>query len=178
MKPWKINSSKVVYENKLFKIKREKCIVPRTGKPYNYYYEDSPNWVNIIPVTKEGKILLIKQYRNAVREFTIEIPGGIIDREDKNPLAAAKRELLEETGFGGGRYKLIGICQPNPAIINNRTYTYLAKGVYKKGLQDPDSTEEIEVIEVTPRSINTFIKQGKIKHTLVITAFYYALPYL
>jgi ADP-ribose pyrophosphatase len=177
LRKWKYTDSKVVYKNKLFKIKKEKCIVPRTGKYYDYFYEDSQDWVNIVPVTDTGKVILIRQYRHAVREFTLEIPGGIIDRGEK-PLAGAKRELLEETGYGNGKFKLIGHCRPNPAIINNMTYSFLATGVKKISGQHFDGTEEIEVLEVPVNKIEKLITSGKITHTLVITALHFALPYL
>ena len=178
MKKWKINSSRVVYKNRLFKLKREDVIIPSTGKPYRYYYEDSSDWVNVVALTRNRNVLLIKQYRHAVREFTLEIPGGIIDRKDKNPLCAAKRELLEETGFSGKRFKLAGICSPNPAIINNKTYTYVAYDAKQVGKQIPDGTEEIEVLETPLAAVDKLIRTGKIKHSLVITALYYARPYL
>jgi ADP-ribose pyrophosphatase len=177
VKKWKVRSASVAYANKLFKIKRERCIIPRTGKPYDYFYEDSPDWVNVVAITDKGKLLLIKQYRHAIREFTIEIPGGIMDEGEK-PLAGAKRELLEETGYGGGRFKMVGCCRPNPAIINNMTHTFLATGVKKIGEQDPDGTEEIEVIEVSPKKVEWMIRKGKITHTLVISAIHFAMPFL
>lgn len=178
MKKWKIQEKEVVYENKIFRIKRERCIIPRTGKSYAYFYEDSPDWVNVVPLTISNKVVLIKQYRHAIREFTLEIPGGIIDKEDKSPLQTGKRELLEETGYGGGRFKMIGICRPNPAIINNKAYIFLARGVKKITVPEPDSTEEIEVVEIPISRIARLIREGKITHTLVITAFYFARPYL
>lgn len=174
MKKWKTIKSSVVYSNKLFRIRSERCRIPRTGKHYDYYYEDSPDWVNVVPLTGDNHILLIRQYRHAVREFTLEIPGGIIDPSDPSPLKAARRELLEETGYSSGRFKLIGKCQPNPAIINNITYTYLARGIEPTGEQVPDSTEEIEVVKTPLRKIPDLINSGKIRHTLVITALYFA----
>ena len=178
MKKWSFKSAKVVYRNKLFRIRQERCIIPRTGKPYDYFYEDSPNWVNVVALTKTNKVILIKQYRHAVREFTIEIPGGIMDKIDTSPLAAVKRELLEETGYGGGDFQLIGTCRPNPAIINNKVYTYLARGVSLIGEPHPDSTEEIKVFEKKISEIDSLIRNGKISHSLVITAFYYAMPWI
>jgi len=174
LKKWKLISEKVDYQNRLFRIKKERCFIPRTGKTYDYYYEDSPSWVNIVALTEKGKVLLIRQYRHAIRDFTLEIPGGVIDPEDKSPLSAAKRELVEETGYGGAKLKLAGVCRPNPAILNNKTYIYFAKGVRKISDTKFDSTEEVEVVEVSPSKIDKLIKDRKIMHSLVITAFHYA----
>lgn len=178
MKKWLSCSGSVVYKNRLFRIRKERCVIPRTGKPYDYYYEDAPDWVNIVARTDRGNILLVRQYRHAVKDFTIEIPGGVIDKADKNPLQAAKRELLEETGFAGGRFRLIGLCHPNTAIMNNKTYVFFADKVKRKGEPSPDPTEEIEVMEKSFLDIERLIKKGKITHTLVISAIYFAKQYL
>ena len=126
----------------------------------DYTVIDINNWVNIIPVTKDKKIILIKQYRHGIREIVTEIPGGVIEKEDSSPEVAARRELLEETGYTSDRFINIGTVIPNPAIQSNKCYFYLAENITKISSQNLDPQEDIEIyhIDILPQ-IKTVLRK-------------------
>ena len=127
-----------------------------------------PNKIRRI-ILRAGKKLRSK---SESQKITLEIPGGMID-EGENPEQAAKRELLEETGYESTDWQLIGITDPNPAIQNNKCYIFLAKN--SKFIKTPnlDNTEEIEILNAPLKEIPKLIQDSYITHSLVITAFYY-----
>jgi 8-oxo-dGTP pyrophosphatase MutT (NUDIX family) len=128
-------------------------------------------WVNIIPITACRKIVLIRQYRHGIRDFTLELPGGIVEKGD-TPKDAAHRELLEETGYNTTNMISLGAVHTNPAFMNNRCYTFLATDVEKVSKQELDAREDI-VIELLPvEEIPGLIKKGVITHSLIVAAFY------
>jgi 8-oxo-dGTP pyrophosphatase MutT (NUDIX family) len=114
---------------------------------------------------------MIRQYRHGSREVTLEIPGGLVDPGD-TPEGAACRELLEETGYQAEEYVKIGVSNPNPAIFNNRCYTFIARNVRKVSDPKLDQAEDIEVVLVPLSDIPDLIRKGKIDHAIVISAFY------
>ncbi len=177
VKSWKRVHSKRLQSYRVFSIRTDRAISPRTGKGHDFYIIESENWVNIIPITSEHQVVMIKQYRHGSREVTLEIPGGLVDPGD-TPKKAALRELLEETGYQAQRAKRIGVVNPNPAIFNNRCYTFLAKGVKKVAGPTPDQTEDIEVVLIPLKKIPQLILKGEIDNAMVITAFaHYFLRY-
>ena len=169
---WTLLNSKVLQSCRVFTMKIERYLSPRTGQEHDFYLIDSPDWVNVIPLTADGKVILVKQYRFGTKEFSLEIPGGMLDPGD-TPASAASRELLEETGYAGDEPILLGKVNPNPAIHTNRCYTYLIKNVTYRNPQSQDSTEDIEVHMVPLSEIPPLIHEGKITHALVIAAFYW-----
>jgi 8-oxo-dGTP pyrophosphatase MutT (NUDIX family) len=153
-------------------LKNERYCSPRTGQKHEFYIIDSPDWVNVIPITADGKVILVEQYRFGTKESSLEIPGGMLDHGE-TPGSAASRELLEETGYAGDEPILLGTVHPNPAIHTNRCYTYLIKNVTYRRLPRQDSTEDIEVHRVPLSEIRGLIREDKITHALVIAAFYW-----
>jgi 8-oxo-dGTP pyrophosphatase MutT (NUDIX family) len=124
-------------------------------------------------VTPDNQVVLIHQYRHGVDEITLEIPGGMVDPHDPSPLHAARREMQEETGYDSEDIVELGSIHPNPAIQNNRCHTFLARDVEKRFETNFDTTEETEVILVPAIELPTLVRQGKITHALVVTAFYW-----
>ncbi len=170
--PWSFLNSVVIYASRIFTLKRECYRSPRTGQAHEFYLLDSPDWVNVIPLTPENKVILVKQYRLGTKEFSLEIPGGMLD-EGEAPANGASRELLEETGYAGDRPELVGTVHPNPAIHTNRCYTYLIRNVTYRHPAIQDSTEDIEVERIPVLEIPQLIRDGKISHALVIAACYW-----
>ncbi|MFQ5630880.1 MAG: NUDIX hydrolase [bacterium] len=162
---------------RIFAIKETTSISPRTGKEHAFYVLDSADWVNVIPITPEGKVVLIHQFRHGTEEITLEIPGGVVDASDAKPAESARRELLEETGYDTDNIIQIGEVTPNPAILNNRCYTFLAKDV--KLTQKPafDSSEDIAIELFELEAIPTLIQSGRIHHALVVAAFFHLEQY-
>lgn len=170
--PWQFLQAEVVNSCRVFEIIREKYLSPKTGKKHDFYLINSVDWVNVIPLTPEQEVILVKQYRFGTKDISLEIPGGMIDTGD-TPAQAASRELLEETGFAGDEPILLGMVHPNPAIHTNRCYTYLIKNAVYQKFPQQESTEDIEVQILPLREIPHLIATGKITHALVIAAFYW-----
>jgi 8-oxo-dGTP pyrophosphatase MutT (NUDIX family) len=145
---------------------------PRTNAEHDFYVIETRDWVNIIPLTADHQVVMVRQYRHGSREVTLEIPGGLVDPGD-TPEKAAARELLEETGYQADEVMKIGVANPNPAIFNNRCYTFVARNVKKVSDPMPDQTEDIEVALIPLVDIPELIRKGKIDHTIVISAFYW-----
>ncbi|MBL8151753.1 MAG: NUDIX hydrolase [Blastocatellia bacterium] len=143
---------------------------------HNLYVIEPANWVNIIAITKSKDVILVRQYRHGSETVTLEIPGGMVD-DGESPEEAAKRELLEETGYSSRDLTLLGVCEPNPAIQNNLCYTFLATDVELEKEQKMDSTEDIEVILCPLKEIGEMIVKREITHALVIAAFHYYSVY-
>ncbi|QLH54068.1 MAG: ADP-ribose pyrophosphatase [Candidatus Kapaibacterium sp.] len=144
---------------------------PRNRRKSEFIVLESKDWVNIIPITKDKKIVLVQQYRHGIDEVTLEIPGGLID-DGETPLQAAKRECIEETGFySDSEPILLGITRPNPAFLNNKCYSFLWFDVEKKYEQKFDTNEDVEIILKDVSEIENLIKSGVINHSIVLNAF-------
>lgn len=173
IKNWKTIEDTKVENCKIFDIHRVIRKSPDTNKQGTFVYLDSSNWVNIIPITKSGNIVLIKQYRHGIDEITIEIPGGLIEAGEK-PGMAGQRECTEETGyFSNEPALLLGKTTPNPAFLNNICYSYVWNNVELIQKQNLDTNEEITVFEKSLPEVKEMILKGEINHSLVLDAFFF-----
>ena len=170
-KLWTIITSTRDRSYRVFELRTDRARSPRTGEEHDFFVLESSPWVNVIPLTEGGDVVMIEQYRHGIRDITLEIPGGLVEPGD-TPEEAARRELREETGYGGGELVELGFVHPNPAIQNNRCHTFLAKNVLPLGIQEMDDKEDIEVVLVPLGQIRALIRDGRISHSLVIVAFY------
>ena len=171
LKPWKLISSQTTKSFPIFDLRRDRAESPRTHEDYDFYVLECRDWVNVIPLTSDNDVVLIRQYRHGTRTITLEIPGGIIEGND-SPEEAARRELREETGYHASDMRLLGHVHPNPAFLNNVCYTYLARDVSLVGEQEQDEREDIEVVLRPVEEIPRLIREGEITHSLIIAAFY------
>lgn len=167
---WKKISEQILYKNKYFNLKQESCEMPDGRIVPAYFIIDIKDWVNVIAVTKDKKIILVEQYRHAIGEVMLEIPGGTIDANE-SPILAAARELLEETGFRGNIIKERQHA-PNPALQSNRMWTYLITDCDSVGFQQLDEHEEIKVHLCTFVELSHLIDTGKIKHSLILASLF------
>lgn len=171
---WEILSSKYIYEDNWFTARRDRCRMP-SGKIVDpYYVLEYPNWVNAVALTATGNILMIRQYRHALGETIIEIPGGSMDPTDESPEFAMKRELSEETGYEFESIERIGDISPNPSTNSNTTFMFIAKGGKKVTSQHLDPNEEIEVMEMKPNEVVNLLQENKIRQSLHATCLFYA----
>lgn len=172
--PWKVISSETIAECKVFSVNRNRsCVeIDETQKAHNFYVLHPSDWVNVIPVTDDGCVVLIEQFRHGIGQFTLEIPGGMVDPEDTSVQDAAARELLEETGFIAESWSLLGINHPNPAMQSNICHTYLATGARQIETPQFEGTENIAIKLVPLEQIHELISNGTITHALVIVAFH------
>tara|TARA_B100000749_G_scaffold246891_1_gene210047 strand:+ start:2492 stop:3166 length:675 start_codon:yes stop_codon:yes gene_type:complete len=130
---------------------------------------ESVDWINVVALTEDGRSVMVEQYRFGVGSCTLETPGGMVD-SGETPLQAAQRELKEETGYSGGRWKSLGAVQPNPAIHSHLCHHFLAEGVTKNDSQDLGQGEAIAVHLYTIDQVRSAIVDGSLSHVLAISA--------
>jgi 8-oxo-dGTP pyrophosphatase MutT (NUDIX family) len=175
---WKTTEDRFIADLKIFKATYKSRVNPLSNVTGDFTVLESPDWVNIIALTDDNKIVMVEQYRQGTDSITIEIPGGLIE-VNENPLKAARRECLEETGYeGDGEPELIGVSQPNPAFQNNNCYTYVWKNCHKVLNQNLDKHEIINIHLIPLNEIRELILNGNINHSVILTAlFYYFLKF-
>ena len=174
---WEKLNSEELANYRIFKMRRDVRRSPRTGAEHSFFVLESPNWVNVIPLTPEGKVVMIHQFRHGTERVTLEIPGGMIDADDGDPANSVQRELLEETGYTATDVIHIGTVDPNPAFLDNHCYTYLARGARWQQPPELDGAEDIAVEEVPLADVPGLIANGRISHALVVAAFYHYEQY-
>lgn len=170
VKPWPVVSSRIVSEHRILRVREDRLRSPRTGKTNPFVVIEGSDWVNVIALTPDEKVVFIRQFRFGVRETTLEVPGGLVD-PGESPADAAARELLEETGYAGSKPVLLGNIHPNPAIQDNVTWTYLVKNAKRIREPDIEDTEDIVTLTRPLSSVPRRIRTGEITHALVVVAF-------
>ena len=174
-KAWKQVDTEYLWNETWFKLRRDRLVKGNGQEMYPYYVLEYSDWVNVLPVTADGKVILVKQYRYALGAWSIELPGGIMDAGETDPEAAAKRELLEETGYSCGKVELAGIVAANPATHNNRLHCYLATGCTRTHAQHFDEHEDMDVLLVTVDELKTMLQNNEILQSLHVSSILYGL---
>jgi 8-oxo-dGTP pyrophosphatase MutT (NUDIX family) len=175
---WKTLSSEYLFNDRWFKVRRDKCETPGGKIVDPYYVYEFSTWVGALPVTEEGKIIMVRQYRHALGETCMEIPGGCVDDTDTNVEYAIARELLEETGYSFTSFDYLGKISPNPSTNSILLHMFLAKGGKKVGEQNLDENEEIEVVEMTLDELKQLLRENKIVQAMHVSCILYALEKL
>jgi 8-oxo-dGTP pyrophosphatase MutT (NUDIX family) len=168
---WTRKESNVLSDCRVFKVRRDRSSRNVENALYEFYCIEAPDWVNIIPLTSDGDVVMIEQFRHGSEEITLEIPGGIVDPGESPPVAAS-REMVEETGFVGANINYLGQSRPNPAIQNNWIHSFVAHDVEMKEEPQHHATEHTSVRLVRLIDVPGLIADGTITHSLVIAAFY------
>jgi 8-oxo-dGTP pyrophosphatase MutT (NUDIX family) len=174
---WDVLKDRVILKTPIVTIKAGPVICKRTGIKKDFYLIDFPDWVNIVAITPERNIVMIRQFRYGSNRMEIEIPGGMVN--DNEPLVdAGCRELLEETGYAGKNARIIGKVCPNPAIQGNYCYTVLVEDAVRVAEPRQDDMEDIECFLQQESEVQRSIASGLIDHGLVLNAlmFYLNLP--
>ncbi|MCA1592453.1 MAG: NUDIX hydrolase [Acidobacteria bacterium] len=169
---WQRQGSEQLADCRVFQVRRDTSVNPRDGRTHDFYVIEAPDWINVIPVTIAGEVVLIEQYRHGTCEVSLEIPGGMVDAGE-SPEDAAPRELLEETGYAASKIIRLGKTRPNPAIQNNWIHTFLAPDVEFRNEPEFDGTEHTVVRLVPLKDVPRLIAGGSISHSLVVVAFHW-----
>jgi ADP-ribose pyrophosphatase len=173
IKPWPKTASRYLGDFRVFKVRSDDKVSPRTNETHQMFVLESPDWVNVIPVTTDGKIVLVEQYRHGSDTIELEVPGGVMDKTDTSPVETACRELKEETGYEGENARIIGKVFPNPAIMSNSTYTVLVENCRPVCEVSFDSGEDLITRLVSPEELPKLVSEGKIRHSIVVAALYH-----
>ena len=149
---------------------------PVRGTERDFVVVHAPDWVNVIAVTPDGRLVLVRQFRYGINEFSLEIPGGVMEAGE-DPVAAGLRELREETGFTGAPAKLLGSVHPNPAIQSNRCHFVLVEAAVASHALEWDADEEIQVTTEPVDAVLALARAGGISHGLVLDALFMFEPH-
>lgn len=149
---------------------------PARGTERDFVVVRPPDWVNVLALTPDGWLVLVRQFRFGIDEFSLEIPGGVMEAGE-DPVAAGLRELREETGFTGERVRLLGSVHPNPAIQSNRCHFVLVEDAARTAELEWDADEEIEITTLPVDEVLALARSGAIAHGLVLDALFLFEPH-
>jgi len=173
IQPWNTLGSQPAGDYRIFTIRRDRKVSPRTRQPHEFYVIDCVNWVNVIALTPDQKVVMVEQYRHGSNTVELEIPGGMMDAHETSPEAAAMRELREETGYAGEKPRIIGRVYPNPAIMSNVCFTVLVENCRCEHPVEFDQGEDLLTQLVPAQELAGLVASGKIQHSLVAVAIFH-----
>lgn len=177
MEKWTLLDSKYLVKRPWATLRVDRLELPNGVIKEEYYVLEYPTWVNMIGITTEGTILFVRQYRHGAGEILVELPAGVVE-EGEAPTEAAKREMLEETGYAFDKLEYICKLYANPATSGNLTYTYLLTGGIRVQDQELDDSEDIEVVEMTVEEAKEFLMANRIGQALHSAALFYTFSKL
>lgn len=171
-KEWKHAEIEPIQDCRVFSVARLRAESPHTGERHTFYRIEASDWVNVVPITPAGEIVMVRQFRHGSGELSLEVPGGMVD-PGETPAQAAARELLEETGYRGRPPERLGIVNPNPALFGNRCHSFVVRDAEPVAAIRNSETEET-VVELLPGAeLHQRLVAGDIDHALVIAALYF-----
>lgn len=168
-RPWTTIERERIQECRVFDVQRIRSRSPRTGRDHEFFGIGAPDWVNIIPLAEDGRVVMVRQFRHGAEVLTLETPGGMVD-PGETPAAAAARELIEETGYRAAEVVALGGVNPNPALFGNRLHVFLGRDARREGPVQPGHTEETVVELVEPAALRRLVLDGVVDHALVVAA--------
>lgn len=171
---WQVEEEKELLRTSVATVKSGPVVCKRTGRKKEFILFDYPDWVNVVAVTPDNRLVMIRQFRYGSRRMEVEIPGGMID-PGEDPVTAGCRELAEETGYVGRDPEIIGKVCPNPAIQRNFCYTILVKDAVRATSQSQDDMEDIECFLLKRQEVRAMIADGSLNHGLVLNALMFYL---
>lgn len=164
---WKLLDSEYLFKRPWLTARRDVVELPDGRVMNEYYVLEYPTWINVVAITTEGEMLLTRQYRHALGRTCFEIVAGVVEKNEE-PLAAAKRELREETGYGDGEWEELMVISANASTMNNLTHCYLAKNIHRIGEQKLDDMEDIEVYRYSQDEVLNMLEHGEFMQSLMI----------
>ena len=173
IQPWPKTGSTPLGDFRVFRLRNDQKVSPRTGQALDFFVLECVDWVNVIALTPDDRLILLEQFRHGTDTVELEIPGGVMDPHDASPVATGIRELREETGYEGEQARVLGQVFANPAIMNNTCFTVLVENCQLKHATQWDSGEDLITRLVPVAEIPGLVAAGKIRHSLVVVALYY-----
>ena len=174
---WKVLESEYLWKKEWLTIRKDKCEMPNGKVIPSFYVNEYPEWVNAFALTEDGKVVMVKQYRHGIGEISFELPGGVAE-EGETMEEAAKRELLEETGYEFDSWEYLGKICANPSTTNNYMHMFLAKSGRKTSKQSLDEHEELEVHLMDLEEVKKIVRENKMVQSLHVNCFFYAMQKL
>lgn len=166
IKKWETLGSERLFDRPWLTVRRDTVLLPSGVVNKEYYVLEYPSWVNVLAITADGRFVMIEQYRHGLGGVFTELVAGVCE-EGEEPVAAARRELSEEAGYGGGEWSLHTVLSANPSTTNNLTYSFIARGVERIGSQHLDRTEDINVRLLSEDEVLVLLTEDKIKQALM-----------
>lgn len=174
MQPWKIKSSRYLLKRWWMNVREDHVLLPDGGELPEFHVLEYPDWTCVLCFTPGGELVMVEQYRHGVQRFSLELPGGAVE-PGEDPIVAAKRELLEETGYSSERWSSLGRCASEPSKHTNYAYFFVAREAVRVAEPDPDDSEYLRVEEVEPGRLRALIESERIIHGTHMTALFRAI---
>lgn len=166
-RPWKVLKIEYLVRRPWLTARKDCVELPNGTVNDEFYVMEYPDWVNVIARTTDGSYVLIRQYRHGLGRTCYEIVAGVIDPTDASPEAATRRELLEETGYSGGTWRLLTTLSCNPSAMNNLVYCFVAEGVERTSTQHLEATEDITVHLFDEAEVSRLLENDDIVQALM-----------
>lgn len=177
MKHWSVEQTSHVVRDRWISLRADSCITASGDSISPYYVLEYPDWVNVVAITEGSDVILVRQYRHGLGRSLLELPCGAVEGPE-SPALAARRELLEETGFAGDEFIATGVLSPNPATHTNLTHCFLATGCRRVTEPEPDATEDLELELMPLEEFVESVLRGDLLQALHVGSVLFALARL
>jgi 8-oxo-dGTP pyrophosphatase MutT (NUDIX family) len=175
LKPWTVTASRIVLADRWISLRADSCVASNGDVVDPFYVLEYRDWVHVVALTDDDRLVMNRQYRHGAGEVHLELPGGVMDPEDTDAIAAGRREFLEETGHGAREFRHVVSLRPNPATHTNRVHTVLALGAAPGGAQSFDNGEEIAVDLIPVAEVLRMIREGAVQQSTHVASLLLAL---
>lgn len=163
---WQVLESEYLFKRPWLTARRDRVLLPTGAEIPEYYVLEYPDWVNTIALTRDGRFVMVRQYRHGLGETRYELCAGVCEAGE-DPMESAKRELLEETGFGGGQWQEFMVISANTSAMTNLAHCFLAVGVEPVTEQHLESGEDLSVHLLTADEVKALLETDAIKQALM-----------
>ncbi len=178
MKHWSVEGTSHVVRDRWISLRADSCSTPAGESVSPYYVLEYPDWVNVLALTEQNEVILVRQYRHGLGRSLLELPCGAVDGSIESPLEAAERELLEETGFASDELVASGVLSPNPATHTNLTHCFLAMNCCRVAQAAPDVTEDLELVLTPLAEFIPSVLRGELLQALHVGSVLFAMAKL
>lgn len=178
MEKWRIIRSELVLDGKWAKVRRDICATAKGTEVDDYYYWEGSDFAQVFALTCDGRVILVRQYKHAVKDIVLELPAGLVSAGDESPLETARRELSEETGFRASRWEALGELNVSSAKATTQAYLFLAAGAEHLANPELDANEDIELVLVTIPELLGLITRGQVRDSSSVACSLLALESL